>query len=457
MLNKIISDQKRQLIIAQEKIPFAQLERTLSFSERDFYGSLSQGLSYLFECKHISPSEGLLRQDYPVTKLAKQYATHATALSILTNQQFFGGSLLHLKAVSEHTTLPLLCKDIIVHPYQVALARLYHADAILLMLSVLDDKTYLACKKMATRYNMAVVTEVLTEDEMIRANTLNANIVLVNQRNLDTMQIDKQRVFSLAPHFSKDSIIIVGSAIDSHHEINSLKPLVNGFLIGSALSKSADCLQTMRELIYGHVKVCGLTSQDDAVFAYEQGATYGGVIFAPHSLRKITLAQAKLIAQSPIKLVGVFANQPIELIVDYTKALKLTAVQLHGSESITFIQDLRKTLHSSCKIWQAIPGNIPIPTQLPQEVNKFIVDNKTISFGGTGECFDWKMLKHSPLLNKIMLSGGISKDNLIEAKKLKTWGIDVNSKIEQSPGVKDKQMLSTFFKTLKQLGGRNAN
>ncbi len=457
MLNKIILQQKKDVHQLQTDFPFQEFGTRLNNRTRDFYSALEGGLSYLFECKHRSPSEGFLREKYPISELAKSYATYATAISVLTNKPFFGGSYEHLKIVSEATALPTLCKDIIVHPYQVALARFYQADAILLMLSVLDDDTYVACNNLAISYNMSVVTEVYTEEEMIRANKLKANIILVNQRCLHSMTMDKERIYKLATYFSKETLIIGASGIDTHQEVNTLRPLVDGYLIGSVLSKSNNIIQTMKDLVFGGVKVCGLTRLEDAQCAYDFGATYGGLIFAPDSPRKVSLREAQVIAQSPLQMVGVFANQPIDQIIDYAIKLNLTVIQLHGNESPDYILSLRQSLKSDCQIWLALDGNHTLPTQLPAAVDKLIIDNKTTYFGGTGSCFDWRALRNHPLVDKMMLSGGISSDNIIEAKKYNTWGFDINSSVEQTPGIKDKLKLAHFFKTLKTEGGRHAN
>ena len=458
MLNKIVLQQHKDVEQLQNHLPLQRFASSLTQSTREFYGNLvKSGISYIFECKHRSPATGALREDYPISTLAKSYAGFATAISVLTNKRFFGGSFDHLKMVSEAITLPILCKDIIIHPYQIALARLHQADAILLMLSVLDDKTYQACKSLALSYKMAVMTEVYSEEEMMRANQLKANIILVNQRCLHSMAIDKQRVHKLAPYFPKDAIIIGASGIETHNEINALRPFVNGYLIGSALSKSNNISQTMKNLIFGPIKVCGLTRLEDAQVAHQLGATYGGLIFAPNSLRKVTLSQAIPIARSGLSMVGVFANQPVEEVISIARKLKLTAVQLHGQEPPDTIFFLRQHLPRNCQIWLAVDGNLPLPELLPQNVDKLIVDNKTDCFGGTGRSFDWRVLKASPQLEKIMLSGGISINNAIEAKQTNVWGIDINSSVEHSPGLKDKCKLESFFNLLKTHGGRHAN
>lgn len=458
MLNKIVLQQQKDLQQLQNHLPLRSFASSLTQSTREFHRKLLESnISYIFECKHRSPSTGALREDYPISTLARSYAGFATAISVLTNKPFFGGSFEHLKIVSEAITLPVLCKDIIIHPYQVALARLHQADAILLMLSVLDDNTYQACKSLAISLNMAVVTEVYSEEEMIRANRLKANIILVNQRCLHSMKIDKKRVLMLTPYFSNEAIIIGASGIETHRQINTLKPFVNGYLIGSALSKSKNISQTMKNLIFGPIKVCGLTRLEDAQIAHQLGATYGGLIFAPNSLRKVTLSQALPIATSGLSMVGVFANQPIEELINIANKLKLTAVQLHGNESPETILSLREHLPQHCQIWLAIDGNLPLPELLPHGVDKLIVDNKTDCFGGTGRSFDWCVLNNSPLLEKIMLSGGICASNAIKAKQTSVWGIDVNSGVEHSPGIKDKTKLEKLFNLLKTHGGRHAN
>ncbi len=426
------------------------LQEKLEPSDRDFYGALRHHPAFIFECKRRSPSEGPLCEEYPVIDMAKAYEPFANVISVLTNQRYFDGSLNHLKQVRDNVNVPVLCKDIIVSPYQIILARHYGADGVLLMLSVLDDDTYQACHDLAAQFNMGVLTEVVTENELFRAVQLKAKAIVINHRDLNTFTLDKDRVINLSLHFPKETIIIAASGISTHQEITRLAPYVSGFLIGSSLSKSKNPTLTLRELVYGSVKVCGLTRQQDSLAAYQQGAMYGGLIFAPNSKRCITLEKAQaVIAGAPLRYVGVFSLQAIDLLVYYAISLNLFAVQLHGGETPQYIAALRQALPPQYQIWLAINGQGSLPTALPIHIDKCIIDNMQDNQGGTGLSFDWQSVRHYGMRQHCFLAGGIAPSNVKQAKQLGLFGLDVNSGVEQSPGIKDPSKLKHLFQTLR--------
>jgi indole-3-glycerol phosphate synthase/phosphoribosylanthranilate isomerase len=247
--------------------------------------------------------------------------------------------------------------------------------------------------------------------------------------------------------------MIGASCISTHQQIQTLIPYVDGFLIGSSLSKSSNIELTMREILYGHIKICGLTQKEDVLKAFACGATYGGLIFADNSPRKVTLAQAFTIKVAPLHYVGVFANQPQSMIKDIAEKLKLHAVQLHDCGSENEIAQLRQILLPTCQIWLAVNGNKPLPRTLPPYVDKLVVDNMTSSdLGGTGKSFSWEVLINSHLLPHLLIAGGLNEMNIHEARKIGAFGLDINSGVEQKPGVKDHHKLENVFLKLRSKG-----
>lgn len=433
-----------------EMIKYA-LQDQLKPSDRDFYGALRKSQkAYIFECKKRSPSEGVLCADYPVALMAKTYEPFADVISVLTNQRYFEGSLEHLRQVRASVSVPVLCKDVIVSPHQIVLARHYGADAILLMLSVLDDETYRQCHDLADKFNMGVLTEVVTESELQRASQLKAKVIAINHRDLQTFQIDKERVINLSLHFPTDAIIIAASGISTHQDITRLSPYVNGFLIGSSLSKSKEVALTLRELVYGPVKICGLTRVQDSRAACEQGAIYGGLIFVPTSKRCITLAKAQeIIACAALRYVGVFSRQPIDMVLYHAIVLNLFAVQLHGGETPEYIAKLRQELPLGCQLWLAVNGQISLPASLPPGIDRLVIDHIQDNQGGTGKTFDWLSVRHYGLRQHCLLAGGIAPHNVVQAKQLGLGGLDVNSGVESAPGIKDPNLMKQLFQTLR--------
>ncbi|MFI4936918.1 MAG: bifunctional indole-3-glycerol-phosphate synthase TrpC/phosphoribosylanthranilate isomerase TrpF [Candidatus Berkiellales bacterium] len=451
MLKEMIEKQKQDLLLRQKMLPLPSFLPLLQPSTRDFIGALKiHQPALIFECKYRSPSLGKLRSEYPITEMAKQYAKFADAISVLTNTPFFGGSFSHLRRVSQAIDKPILAKDIIIDPYQVAVARLYGADAVLLMLSVLDDREYLACREQAEKLNMSVLTEVHTRQELLRAKQLNANLIGINHRNLNTLELDMGLINKLLTDLPKDTLIIAESGIHSAEDMQKLSGMVDGFLIGTTLSRATNIDHKMRELAFGNVKICGLTREEDVKNAFLAGATFGGLNFIPESLRKITVEQAiKLQLAAPMKYVGIFAKQAINTIVETAKQLNLHAVQMHGQEDNQTMMQLRQALPPSCQIWLAVPGNTKM-TELPPGVDKLVFDTQSDrQFGGTGQTFDWAPLTHSPLLKDIVLAGGLASHNIAAASKIKAWALDISSSVECKPGVKDPIKLKALFQNLR--------
>src|SRR3989338_8086559 len=144
-LSPILENKRLEVRACEALLPLAELEALVKPSTRNYAGG------FILECKKASPSEGLMRADFNIEEIAKVYAPFAGAISVLTDQQFFQGKLDFMAQVSNLVSCPVLCKDFIISPYHVYEARLYQADMILFMLSVLDDQTYRACAQVAQK------------------------------------------------------------------------------------------------------------------------------------------------------------------------------------------------------------------------------------------------------------------------------------------------------------------
>ncbi|MBG5948277.1 MULTISPECIES: bifunctional indole-3-glycerol-phosphate synthase TrpC/phosphoribosylanthranilate isomerase TrpF [Proteus] len=446
VLNAIVKDKAEYLIVRKANQPLSEFVHQIEPSTRSFYQALTQpNTVFILECKKASPSKGLIRADFDPATIAKIYQPYAAAISVLTDEKYFQGSFDYLRQVSQTVHQPVLCKDFIIDEYQIYLARFYQADAILLMLSVLDDEQYRALSAVAHQLNMGVLTEVSTEEERQRAINLNAKVIGINNRDLRDLSIDLARTQQLSQGLPQDAIVISESGIHTHQQVQELSQYANGFLVGSALMSQDNIDQAVRALVLGKHKVCGLTRTQDVKAVYQAGAYYAGLIFAEKSPRKVTLSQAqKLITQAPLAFVGVFQNQPIELICDYAEKLNLSAIQLHGQEDAQFIEQLHQKIQPNCEIWQAI--NMANHTDIHPAalVNKYVLDNGT---GGTGTTFNWQKIPNT-LREKALLAGGLNSENCLDAVKTGCIGLDFNSGVESAPGIKDKQRLNQVFAQL---------
>ncbi|MBJ2108120.1 bifunctional indole-3-glycerol-phosphate synthase TrpC/phosphoribosylanthranilate isomerase TrpF [Proteus terrae] len=446
VLNAIVKDKAEYLIVRKANQPLSEFVHQIEPSTRSFYQALTQpNTVFILECKKASPSKGLIRADFDPATIAKIYQPYAAAISVLTDEKYFQGSFDYLRQVSQAVHQPVLCKDFIIDEYQIYLARFYQADAILLMLSVLDDEQYRALSAVAHQLNMGVLTEVSTEEERQRAINLNAKVIGINNRDLRDLSIDLARTQQLSQGLPQDAIVISESGIHTHQQVQELSQYANGFLVGSALMSQDNIDQAVRALVLGKHKVCGLTRTQDVKAVYQAGAYYAGLIFAEKSPRKVTLSQAQeLIIQAPLAFVGVFQNQPIELICDYAEKLNLSAIQLHGQEDAQFIEQLHQKIQPNCEIWQAI--NMANHTDIHPIalVNKYVLDN---GMGGTGTTFNWQKIPNT-LREKALLAGGLNSENCLDAVKTGCIGLDFNSGVESAPGIKDIQRLNQVFAQL---------
>lgn len=448
ILAKIVEAKKKWLFAKKRLFPLDIFKSEVKKADRDFYEALESEKSvFILECKKGSPSKGIIRKKFNLDEIASVYKNYANVISVLTDEDFFMGSFANLETIRNQTTQPILCKDFIIDEYQVYLARYYKADAILLMLSVLDDAKYKKLAKLAHRLGMGVLTEVSNEEELQRAIKLKAKVIGINNRNLRDLSIDLNTTRLLAPKIPKGTIIISESGIYKNQEVRDLRDYVNGFLVGSSIMGERNLELAVRKIVYGFNKVCGLTSIENAQKAYNAGAVYGGLIFVEKSPRYIDFAMAKQITKKvKLNYVGVFADANIKEIVSTAYGLKLSAVQLHGSEDQEYINNLKSKLHRNCQIWKAYGVDKSIPEFL-DNVDYHILDTQLDGkSGGTGEVFDWELIKDK---KNIILAGGLNSKNIAKAMKLKCSAYDINSGVESQSGQKDQQKLDEVFEIIR--------
>lgn len=450
VLAKIVNDKYEWVEQRKTQQPLGCFEHLLTASDRSFYDALNTGkTAFILECKKASPSKGLIRQDFDLDYIASVYHQYADAISVLTDEKYFQGNLEFLPRVRAQVSQPVICKDFMVDVYQVYLARHYSADAILLMLSVLDDQHYQTLANVAHQLGMGILTEVSNEEELHRAVALQAKVIGINNRNLRDLSTDLNRTKQLAPLLPEGTMIISESGIYTHQQVRELSQYANGFLIGSSLMAEENLELAVRKVTLGENKVCGLTHADDAAKAYQAGAVFGGLIFVPQSKRYVDLDNARLtMIGAPLRYVGVFQNHTIEAITQIATTLKLFAVQLHGEEDQAYVDQLRAHLPSQIEIWKAYGVSDCLPTKLERHIDRHLFDAKVgTQSGGTGQRFDWQLLTE---VNDVMLAGGLSPENAQQAANIGCLGLDLNSGVESEPGKKDLHKLTLAFDAIRQ-------
>ncbi|GGW75385.1 bifunctional indole-3-glycerol-phosphate synthase TrpC/phosphoribosylanthranilate isomerase TrpF [Alteromonas halophila] len=461
VLEKIVANKREELISRKESLPLSEFKEALRPSDKSLFAALSTpNAGYILECKKASPSKGLIREPFDLDEIIAAYGPHAAGISVLTDEKYFQGSYDYLTYVTQRVEQPVLNKDFFVDPYQVYLARYYHADAILLMLSVLSDDEYRELASVADALHLDILTEVSNSEEMQRAIALKASIIGINNRNLRDLSTDLATTETLVPLLDAaehDFVVISESGIYTHQDVLRLAPYCDGFLVGSALMAQPDLPRAVAAMIYGSVKVCGLTSAEDARIAQQAGASYLGLIFAEKSPRCVDEQTARQITDAvPGHYVGVFVNHAPEKVAQLAQMLNLTAVQLHGNEDKHYRRQLASLLPERCAVWQAVGVSDAIPDTLDTLMTTSSVDNVLLDcqvgnqHGGTGQQFNWDLLDSINNKHRLILAGGINADNALDAVATGVAVIDVNSGVETAPGKKSAEKIHTLFAQLRQ-------
>lgn len=408
----------------------------------------SPGARFIMEVKKASPSGH--RSPISVEQAVSAYAPVADAISVLTDAPYFGGSLDDLRTVRKRFDGPILAKDFIVDPRQVAEARAHGADAVLAILAMIDDDEARALIAEAERLSMDVIVEVHDKRELGRTLALGAAIIGINNRDLKTLNTDFAVTERLARRLPKDRIVISESGIRERSDVERLAPSVDAFLVGSSLMACDDIAQAARALVHGRVKICGLTNVDDAVLAAQAGATHAGLIFAEASPRRAD-GQAAAVADEArgrgLLTVGVFQDSEHDFVAHKAHELGLAAVQLHGRE--TELETLRDRLPDDCEVWAACSVGDEVERER-SGADRIIYDTKAGGrSGGSGKAFDWELLVKRAALPSAFLAGGIGPAIARSAQRVGAYGIDVGSGVEAAPGRKDHAKVRALFESLR--------
>ena len=249
ILNKIITVKREEVAAAIERKPLAAMRadaesRVLT---RDFTGALRAKIAagkpaVIAEIKKASPSKGALRADFIPSDIAQSYAEFGAAcLSVLTDQQFFQGSIDYLKQARASCSLPVLRKDFIIDAYQIHESRVMGADCILLIAACLDDARMKAFEAIAISLDMAVLVEVHDEAELERALKLRTPLIGVNNRDLNTFEVSLDTTLRLMGKVPADRLLITESGISTLEDVRRLRAAsINAFLVGEAFMRADD-------------------------------------------------------------------------------------------------------------------------------------------------------------------------------------------------------------------------
>ena len=249
ILDKIIAVKREEVAALTQQKPLSAMRfdaesRVLT---RDFVGALRSKIAagkpaVIAEVKKASPSKGVLRADFIPADIAQSYAEYGAAcLSVLTDRQFFQGSVEYFKQARASVSLPALRKDFMIEPYQIYESRVMGADCILLIAACLDDAQMKDMEAVATSLDMAVLVEVHDAAELERGLKLKTPLIGINNRNLKTFEVSLDTTLGLLGQVPADRIVVTESGISTAADVKRmLDAKVNAFLVGEAFMRADD-------------------------------------------------------------------------------------------------------------------------------------------------------------------------------------------------------------------------
>jgi indole-3-glycerol phosphate synthase/phosphoribosylanthranilate isomerase len=474
-LSEILEVKRQRVAAAKARQP---LERVRELAHEVRRGTASHALVHalndssrpniIAEFKRRSPSKGKINESAEPDTVARMYESGgAAAISVLTEEDYFEGSLHDLRKVRLAASLPILRKDFIFDEYQAYESAAAGADALLLIVAALDDETLTRLRAIAEdELGFDALVEVHTKPELDRAIKCGARLIGVNNRNLRTFEVSTETSVLLARAAPRDAILVSESAL-TPDEVRRLRALgYRGFLVGETLMRAANPAEAVRDFIGKpeplplrtvFTKICGITNIDDARASIEAGADMLGFNFYRRSPRFIEPNAARTIidalrshgsSDASITFVGVFVNETVKDIIQVATANGLDGVQLHGDEDVEFCAKLKNGTFAPFVIKVFRAGQNEDLAKLEQySVDAFMVDAYDSQLrGGTGRTADWTLAREAAkTLPRVFLAGGLSPENVGAAiTAVRPYAVDACSSLEISPGKKHHARLREF-------------
>lgn len=241
VLDHIVAHKQAELETRKQERPLASfIDQVQSIPPNPLEQAIQQSkrsVACILEIKPASPSAGVLNTEFDPVAVAKMYEKYGVGISVLTDAKYFGGSLDLLQQVSHSVSIPTLCKDFVIDPYQVYEARYTGAKAVLLIVKSLADNQLLELTRLIRSLGMTPLIEIQNEEELERSLRVAPSVLLINNRNLQTLAIDLATTETLCPQIPEGILKISASGVQNRADIDRLQPYCDGFLIGTALMR----------------------------------------------------------------------------------------------------------------------------------------------------------------------------------------------------------------------------
>jgi len=499
-LERIVAHKRRELAERRAVMPEEELERVAAGAPAPrLSGSIgalfpAERLGVIAEVKRASPSKGAIALELDAVDQARGYAAgEADAISVLTDEEFYRGSLDDLRAIRAAVPMPVMRKDFILDRYGLLEARAAGADLVLLIVAALGRDNLARLMRDTAELGMVPLVEAYTRAEAELALEAGAGLIGVNNRDLHTFEVSLETTERLTPLLTPHATVVSLSGIWSVDDARRVVDAgVRAVLVGEALVRAADPAAFIRELravpltprpplpcagegeLTGAprvsplprtgegsgvrvplVKICGVRTVEHARTATEAGAGMVGLIFAV-SKRQVSVEEARAVtsaryARRP-RFVGVFVNEDPDTIGRIAGEARLDLAQLSGDETPEQCARLRvpytKVVH--VRAGMTADDVLHIANEY-RDAAAIVLDTAGVTgltrWGGTGISVDWPLAAEvvRRLGRPVVLAGGLRPDNVAAATQIvRPWGVDVSSGVE-TDGVKDIAKIRAFI------------
>lgn len=412
------------------------------------------GTNVLAEIKRRSPSAGPIFEDAAsrLESVARAYRRGgAAAISVVVEQDFFGGDPAWLPRAKAASGLPVLMKDFVVDERQLDFAVSLGADGVLLVVAALSNAELVRLHAAARERGLAVLVEAHGEAEVRRAAAVGAGLVGINARDLATFRVDLEEMVRAAAGLPANAIRVAESGIAARSDVERLERAGYGaFLVGESLLRAADPARALRALRGEggtEIKVCGVTRPEDLAACEAAGVDWIGFNVSPLSPRRLTVGEASRLREAVSFAKGValvVASNAERDVAETVARIRPDVVQV--SDPV----ETRVAVPPGPRVWRAVrPGRDDLGAVGAVAADALLFDAPG-GAGGTGRTFDWSLLAEVADPRPRVVAGGLRPGTVADAiRAASPAAVDVASGVERAPGVKDAAAIEAFVRAVR--------